>query len=91
MISGEYLLLKDFVDNNPFGKDITLKKQEDNTYILETDVSISATGDIFALDGICPLVPATIIYENNYHNTIWVHEIMLCRSTHSDTALLTEN
>ena len=73
-ISGNYLIFKNFSPMNPFGKDITFMKDGEGVYVLQNDVSISATGDVFALNNQCPLVPESIIWENNYHNTIWVHE-----------------
>ena len=73
-VSGEYLTLSNFVPNNPFGKDIKFKKQSNSIYVLETDVGISAVGDVFAIDGACPAGSEKIIWENNYHNTVWKHE-----------------
>ena len=71
---GDYIELKDFTPYNPFNNNIVFKKESDDVFILQNDVSISVTGDVFAKQGRCPLVEATEIYENNYHNTIWIHQ-----------------
>ena len=74
---GNYLELSNFAPNNPFGesiKSISFKKHSKDIYILETDLPVSATGDVFTKDGACPTEFVQTPLENNFHNTRWIHE-----------------
>ena len=77
VIDGDYITIKDFAPTNPFGQNIKLKKHAENTYILETNLGISVSGDYFVKGGTkCPIQAQETIYENIYHNTTWIHEAM---------------